>query len=64
MQFIIQPRSESGNYCLTVFNCGYRVAIHNSQSRSYIKRVIGDYTDRMSDPAHAGHGKAVTIAWN
>ena len=64
MQFIIKPRSDHGNYCLTVFNCGYRIAIHNSQSRKYIKRVIRKYTDRMASPSHAGHGKAVTIAWN
>jgi len=63
MQFIIQPRSKLGNYCLTVFNCGYRIAIHNSQSRSYIKRVVRQYTDRMSSPSHAGHGKPVNVIW-
>ena len=63
MQFIIQPRTESGNYCLTVFNCGYRIAIHNSQSRKYIKRVIRKYTARMASPSHAGHGKPVHVVW-
>ncbi len=64
MQFIIQPLTAHGNYCLTVFNCGYRIAIHNSQSRKYIKRVIRKYTDRMASPSHAAHGKAVQVAWN
>ena len=64
MQFIIQPLTDHGNYCLTVFNCGYRIAIHNSQSRKYIKRVIRKYTDRMANPSHAGHGKPVHVIWN
>ena len=63
MQFIIKPRSENGNYCLTVFNCGHRVGIHNSTNRNYIKRVIRKYSAWVTHSSAACFGKPVNVIW-
>ena len=62
MQFII-AKYKSGTLRLQVFNCGFQIATHNSENRNYLKRVIREYTARMSDPRHAGHGKEVHVIW-
>jgi hypothetical protein len=61
MQFIIAQTKQGLR--LQVFNCGFQIAIHNSDNRNYLKRVIGNYTARMNDPKHAGHGKEVHVIW-
>ena len=60
MQFIIANTRHGLR--LEVFNCGFSIAQHYGQ-RKYLKRRIRQYTDRMSDPDHAGHGKEVHVIW-
>ena len=60
MQFIIAQTKHGLR--LEVFNCGFHIAQHYGQ-RKYLKRRIGQYTDAMSKPSHAGHGKPVHVIW-
>ena len=60
MQFIIAQTKHGLR--LQVFNCGFNIAQHCG-SRKYLKRRIRQYTERMSDPDHAGHGKEVHVIW-
>ena len=62
MQFIIAT-TKSGVYRLQVFNCGFQIGTHNSESKRYINRVVRGYTSRMDSPTHAGHGKPVHVIW-
>ena len=43
---------------LEVFNCGFSIARHYGQGK-YLRRKIREYTARMAEPSHAGHGKPV-----
>ena len=60
MQFIIAQTKHGLR--LQVFNCGFYIATHCG-SRKYLKRRIRKYSERMSDPDHAGHGKPVDVIW-
>ena len=62
MQFII-IKSLLDIYCLHVFNCGYLIAVHNSQSEKYIKSRVRNYKQRMARPTHAGHGRKTHEFW-
>ena len=62
MQFIIAT-TKSGAYMLQVFNRGFQIGVHNSESKRYINRVIEEYTVRMGRPSHAGHGHPVHVIW-
>ena len=63
MQFIIANRTRQGSFRLKVFNRGFEIATHESKSKSYLRRVIRDYTDAMADPSHAGHGHDYHVIW-
>ena len=62
MQFIIAT-TKSGLYKLQVFNRGFQIGLHNSESKRYIKRVIREYTSRMERLDHYAHGHPVHIIW-
>jgi len=62
MQFIIAT-TRSGLYKLQVFNRGFQIGLHNSESKQYIKRVIREYTARMEKLDHAAHGHPVHVIW-
>ena len=62
MQFII-AQHKSGTYSLQVFNRGFQIGTHNSESKRYIKRVIREYTARMEKLDHYAHGHPVHVIW-
>ena len=62
MQFIIAT-TKSGVYRLQVFNRGFQIATHNSESRKYVNHVIRGYIDRMRNVDHAAHGHQAHIIW-
>ena len=62
MQFIIAT-TKSGVYRLQVFNRGFQIATHNSESRKYVNHVIRGYIDRMRNVDHAAHGHPTNVIW-
>ena len=63
MQFIIAT-TKSGVYRLQVFNRGFHIATHNSESRKYVNRRIKGYIARQqANPNHAGHGYPTNVIW-
>ena len=62
MQFIIAT-TKSGVYRLQVFNRGFQIGTHNSESKRYIRRVIREYTARMEKLDHYAHGHPVHVIW-
>jgi hypothetical protein len=63
MQFIIANQTRQGNFRLQVFNRGFHIATHVSVSKRYLRKVIRNYTDAMTDPSHAGHGHPTHVIW-
>ena len=62
MQFIIAT-TKSGVYRLQVFNRGFHIATHNSESRRYVNRRIKGYIARMDRPSHYAHGYPTNVIW-
>ena len=60
MQFIIANTRRGLR--LEVFNCGFSIARHYGQGK-YLRRKIREYTARMAEPSHAGHGKPVHVIY-
>ena len=62
MQFYIKLSDSGDFYTLQVFNCGYRISIHNG-AKKYIKSLVRNYIRRMADPDHAAHGRKTHTFW-
>ena len=62
MQFIIA--NTNNTFRLQVFNRGFKIAVHFSSDKNYIKRKISEYESRMiENPDHAAHGHPVQVIW-
>ena len=51
-------------YELQVYNTGYRVAIHNSVSKKYIKGLIKKYSEWVNHKSAACFGHGVVVNWS
>ena len=55
---------KGSHFQMDVYNTGYRVAIHNSVSKKYIKGLIKKYSEWVNHKSAACFGHGVVVNWS
>jgi hypothetical protein len=55
---------KGSHFQMDVYNTGYRVAIHNSVSKKYLKSLIKKYSEWVKKPNAACYGHGVVVNWS
>ena len=57
-------KDKGTHFQMDVYNTGFRVAIHNSVSRKYIRKLIKEYSDWVNKPDAACYKQGVVVDWS
>ena len=57
-------KDKGSHYQMDVYNTGYRVSIHNSRSKKYLRKLIKEYSEWVNHENAACYGHGVVVDWS
>jgi len=57
-------KDKGTHYQMDVYNTGYRVSIHNSKSKKYLRTLIKKYSEWVTHKKAACYGHKVIVDWS
>ena len=57
-------KDKGTHYQMDVYNTGYRVSIHNSTSKKYLRTLIKKYSEWVNHKKAACYGHKVIVDWS
>ena len=57
-------KDKGTHYQMDVYNTGYRVSIHNSTSKKYLRTLIKKYSEWVNHENAACYGHGVVVNWS